>query len=225
MRLVESLKQSQQKLETMNAGFRERVESTFRQWPRAINRKFADMRSLSMHWLPQPALFDASNDEAALLAENSTLAAVHARLSAKLGEETFVGDWFTVDQACIDRFAEATGDRQWIHTEPLRAEQESPFRSTIAHGFLTLSLIPLLTDSIDPRSNLYPEARMVVNCGMNKVRFPHPVRSGRRVRARSRILQLVPARRSLEVVREVTIEIEHSNRPACVAEMVLRLYF
>lgn len=118
-----------------------------------------------------------------------------------------------------------TGDQQWIHTSPDRAKKESPYRTTIAHGFLTLALIPSLTDSVDPEKNIYPEARMVVNYGLNSVVFPFPIKIGKRIRARTRVTKLVPMKRGLEVVREIKIEIENISRPACIAETVVRLYF
>jgi len=227
MRLVESLRQSQEKLELMNAQFKGRVESTFRHWPEVINKKVATVRNMSMPWTHYLHLFDtdSANDETGLLLQCEASAAVYRRLKQQLGEETYIGDWLTIEQDSINQFAEVTGDNQWIHTDQSRATNESPFKTTIAHGFLTLSLIPFLTDSVDASKTPYPEARMVVNAGMNKVVFPAPVKVGKRIRARTRITKLEPLKRGLELVREVTIEVENSKRSACVAEMVLRLYF
>lgn len=146
-------------------------------------------------------------------------------LLEKIDTVTFLGDWHCVEQDCIDQFAEVTGDNQWIHTDPVRAAKESPFKATIAHGFLTLSLIPKLTNSVDLENNPYPEAKMVINFGLNQVRFPYPVKAGTRVRASIKLVNLVPMKRSIEVVNEVSIEVENSKRLACVAETVLRLYF
>ena len=102
---------------------------------------------------------------------------------------------------------------------------DSPFRATISHGFLTLALIPMLTKSTGTDQQLYPEAKLVVNHGLQRVHFPFPVKSGKRVRARSKLISLVPMKRGLELVREITIEIENSSRIACVAEPIVRLYF
>ena len=146
-------------------------------------------------------------------------------LKEKLGQETFEGEWETIDQNRNDQFAEVTGDKQWIHTDPVRANIESPFKSTIVHGFLTLSLIPKLTDTISSSKNLIPEAKMVVNYGLNQVRFPYPVRSGSRVRARTRIVGVQPKNNSIELINEISIEVEDRKRYACVAETVFRLYF
>lgn len=227
MRLVESLKHGQEKLELLNSELKNRVENTLRNWPETLNKKVSDIRNLSLPWT-QYFHFFHEPDEVLPLQEERALSqkfvALRQRLEASLGEESYVGEWFLLDQHCIDQFAEVTGDHQWIHTDPLRAAQESPFKTTIAHGFLTLSLIPMLTDTVNPEKNDYPEARMVVNYGMNKVVFPAPVRAGKRIRARTRIIEIRTLRRGLELVREVTIEVENSKRPACIAEMLLRLY-
>ena len=143
----------------------------------------------------------------------------------KLDEETFMGGWHCIGQECINSFAEVTDDHQWIHTDPERAAKESPFGCTIAHGFLTLALLPKLTDSVNPENNPYPEARMLVNYGLNRVRFPYPVKAGSRVRARTKLIDLIPSKRSVDVVNEISVEIDGSRRLACVAETVLRVYF
>jgi acyl dehydratase len=148
---------------------------------------------------------------------------VLAELRSQIGKETHVSDWVTVDQGRIDQFAEATGDHQWIHVDVERAKRESPFRAPIAHGFLTLSLLPMLASSGDtPR---YPGVRLSVNYGLNRVRFPAPVKSGSRVRSRSTLKEVDDVRNSLQIIREVTIEIEGGTKPACVAESISRLYF
>jgi acyl dehydratase len=227
MRLVDSLKQGQEKLESINSDFKNRVETTLKTWPETINKKVSDIRNLSLPWT-QYFHFFHDVEETSAPAEQRKLSdkfmALHQRLQAELGEETYIGEWFLVDQACIDQFAVATGDHQWIHIDPERSALESPFKTTIAHGFLTLSLIPKLTDTVNPEKQDYPEARLVVNYGMNKVVFPAPVKVNARIRARSRIIDIKFLRRGLELAREVTIEIENSKRPACVAEMILRLY-
>ena len=146
-------------------------------------------------------------------------------LKNKLGKETFLGEWYLIDQNCINQFAKATGDNQWIHTDSERAKVYSPFKSTIAHGFLTLALIPALTETTDPEKTPYPEAKMVVMYGLNKVRYLYPIKSGSRVRARIHLLGLTPIKHSIEVVNKVSIEVENRSRPACIAETVLRLRF
>ncbi len=164
---------------------------------------------------PEPAAIELHPEASKLMDE----------LTATLGEEIHVGSWLTVDQARIDRFADVTEDHQWIHTDPERASAESPFKTTIAHGFLTLSLLSVLTDSVDPENMKFPTAKMTVNYGLNKVRFPYPVKAGNRLRARTKIQSVTPIRRGLEIVQEISIEIEGCRRPGCVAESVIRLYF
>ena len=142
------------------------------------------------------------------------------------GQETAVGDWLLIDQGRIDAFAQATGDLQWIHIDPVRAAVESPYKSTIAHGFLTLSLLPLLTRSNAPEQfeQNYPGMRLRVNYGLNKVRFPAPVKPGDRLRARTTILEASPAANGVEIIYLLTVEIDGHDKPACVAEQVVRVY-
>jgi acyl dehydratase len=228
MRLVDSIKQGQEKLESLNTELKSRVENTFKNWPETLNKKVSDIRNMSLPWTQYFHFFHEPDETQSVSDEKVTLSdnfiALRQRLEAQLGEESYIGEWFELDQDCINQFAEVTGDHQWIHTDPERAAEESPFKATIAHGFLTLSLIPMLTDTVNPAKNDYPEARLVVNYGMNKVVFPAPVKAGKRIRARTRIIEITTLRRGLELVREVNIEIENSKRAACVAELVLRLY-
>lgn len=142
------------------------------------------------------------------------------------GEEIAVGQWIEVDQARINAFAEATGDMQWIHIDPERAKVESPYKSTVAHGFLTLSMLPLLTQSNAPGQfeKNYPGMRLRVNYGLNKVRFPSPVKPGDRIRARTKVLDASLAGNGVEIIYLLTIDIDGSEKPACIAEQVVRVY-
>ena len=141
-----------------------------------------------------------------------------------LGKEIFVGEWETIDQDCIDGFADLTGDKQWIHTDTKKAKIESPFKTTIAHGFLTLALIPKLTDKFN-FNEIHPDVKMVVNYGLNQVRFPFPVKSGSRIRGRVKIINVVPLKNSVELVNEVSIEVEGRKRFGCIAETLIRVYY
>ena len=142
------------------------------------------------------------------------------------GREIAVGEWLTIDQQRIDAFAEATGDLQWIHVDPQRAALESPYQSTVAHGFLTLSLLPLLTraNAEGQFERNYPGMRLRVNYGLNKVRFPAPVRPGDRVRARTTVLGAEAAGDGVEIAYRLTVEIDGQDKPACVAEQLVRVY-
>ena len=136
------------------------------------------------------------------------------------GKEWGKSDWLEVTQDRIDQFAEATNDHQWIHVDAERAKS-GPFGTTIAHGFLTLSLIPSLAGALTKVEGV----RMGINYGLNKVRFPSPVKVGSRVRAVSKNLTVEDVENGLQIVNQVTIEVEGQEKPACVAETVSRLYF
>lgn len=150
---------------------------------------------------------------------------VYNELSEKIGQVIHVGDWIHVDQERINQFGLVTEDMQWIHTDPERAAVESPFKTTIAHGFLTLALLPKLTDSVNPENNLFPTAKMVVNIGLNQVRFPYPVKSGNNLRASSTLTKVTPIKKGLEIEREIKVDIEGVRRPAAVVVSVIQLNF
>ena len=141
-------------------------------------------------------------------------------LDGRIGEEIAVSDWLEVTQSRIDQFADATGDRQWIHVDQARAATESPFKTTIAHGFLTLSLLsPLLRDSMQ-----FSGLRMAINYGVNRVRFISPVPAGARIRARIAVHGVEEVSGGFQVTWLATVEREHSDKPACVAEWIVRYY-
>ncbi len=140
-------------------------------------------------------------------------------LRTRVGDEIGASDWVVVDQRRIDLFAEATGDRQWIHVDPARAAA-GPFGATIAHGFLTLSLIAEFADA----AFTIGDQRMGVNYGLNRVRFPAPVPVGSRLRGRFRLLAFEPLDGGAQLTTEVTVEREGHAKPVCVAESVTRRY-
>ncbi len=143
-----------------------------------------------------------------------------------LGTEETPGEWHTVDQDQINRFADATGDHQFIHVDPERAAQ-TPFGTTVAHGFLTLSLLPFLQASIpaaDPAG--YEGLAMGVNYGLNKVRFPNPVKVDSRVRARRTLSSVdLVGPNAVQLTQKVIVEIEGETKPACAAEFLTRLMY
>lgn len=144
-----------------------------------------------------------------------------------LGEEEGVGEWFQVDQERINLFADATEDHQFIHIDPERSAQFSPYKVTIAHGFLTLSLIVHLGGSIPPKHTQALEGvYMGVNYGLDKVRFPAPVPVNSRIRARQKLLEVdLKNANTIQVKREVTVELEGSDKPVCIAETLTRLMY
>lgn len=142
-----------------------------------------------------------------------------ADLQSHVGQTLGTSDWLTITQDRIQQFADATGDQQWIHTDPVRAAA-GPFGAPVAHGFLTLSLLPWLFESgFD-----IADVRMGVNYGLNKVRFPAPVPVGSRLRGHFRLLSFEALAGGAQLTVEVTVEREGSDKPVCVAESVTRRY-
>ena len=142
-----------------------------------------------------------------------------ADLAGQQGQEIGLSDWIEVDQARIQRFADATDDQQWIHTNPARAAS-GPFGTTIAHGFLTLSLLPAFFDS----GFRVADSQMGINYGLNKVRFPAPVPVGSRLRARFTLLSYEPIEGGAQLAVLVSVECEGVAKPVCVAESLTRRY-
>ncbi len=143
-----------------------------------------------------------------------------ADLAACVGQEVAVSDWLAITQERVNRFAAATGDHQWIHVDVERAKQ-GPFGGPIAHGFLTLSLLPVFFES----SFEVRRSSMGVNYGLNKVRFTAPVPVGSRLRARMKLLACEPIEQEgLQMTWQVTVEREGADKPVCVAESLVRRY-
>ncbi len=144
----------------------------------------------------------------------------------QIGQEDPPSDWHAVGQAQINLFADATGDHQFIHVDPERAKQ-TPFGTTIAHGFLTLSLLPFLQSKLPPSApEAYQGVVMGINYGLNKVRFPAPVKVDSKVRARRELVAAeAPNPSTLQLTHKVTIEIDGEAKPACVAETLTRLVY
>lgn len=139
-------------------------------------------------------------------------------LEAFIGREIGTSDWTEVTQEQVNAFADATGDHQWIHCDPQRAAKESPYGSTIAHGFLTLALIPrLLMDLVSIK-----ELKMAINYGLNRLRFPNAVPVGAQVRLVAKLADVLKLTGAVQAVFRVNIEVKGQGKPACVAEMVMR---
>lgn len=136
-----------------------------------------------------------------------------------VGQEVGVSDWLEVTQKRVDIFADATDDHQWIHVDPVKAAG-GPYGGTIAHGYLTLALLaPLMKQTYEVKNR-----KLAVNYGLNKVRFPAPVRVGSRVRARNLLESAERSGDMIQIVWNVTVEVEGSTKPACVAESIVRIY-
>ena len=143
-----------------------------------------------------------------------------AELKDLIGQEVAHSEWVEISQERVNTFADATGDHQWIHIDVERAKRESPFGGPIAHGFLTLSLLPMLVANAIKLTYV----KMGVNYGLNKVRFPSPVPVGSRVRARLKLLEIEDIKDGAQLTWEVTIEREGQDKPVCVAESISRAY-
>lgn len=137
-----------------------------------------------------------------------------------LGAELGTSDWLTITQEQVNKFADATLDHQWIHVDAERAEQ-GPFGGTIAHGFLTLSLL----SALNAQTYRFENVKMGINYGLNKVRFPNPVRVGARVRSHTRLAEITEIDGGLQLTVESTVEIEGADKPACVAQGLTRVLF
>jgi acyl dehydratase len=142
-------------------------------------------------------------------------------LHSLVGQEVAIGDWFEVTQDRINQFAEATGDHQWIHLDTERAKSDSPYRTTIAHGFLTLSLLShLMAETVQIKLPI----KMGINYGLNKVRFVSAVPAGAKIRARATLQNLEEVPGGQQLTWAITVEREGGDKPACVAEWLVRYY-
>ena len=221
--VFEFIKEKRADLKDNTDRYRVMIEPKFKALSQKLNSSISN--TLNNPWMLNLPSIDKSNIfKKKEPITNENIKKAYDKIKNRVGEEILVGQWETVNQDQINRFADLTGDNQWIHTDVEKAKIESPFKSTIAHGFLTLSLIPKLTENFDFES-IHPGLKMIVNCGLNQVRFPYPVKSGSKIRGRVKITNLTPRKNNIELVNEVSIEVEGRKRFGCVAETVLRLYY
>ena len=221
--VFEFIKEKRADLKDNTDRYRVMIEPKFKALSQKLNSRISN--TLNNPWMLNLSSIDKKNIfKRKESISNKNIKEAYDKIKNRVGEEILVGQWETVNQDQINRFADLTGDNQWIHTDVEKAKIESPFKSTIVHGFLTLSLIPKLTENFDFAS-IHPGLKMIVNCGLNQVRFPYPVKSGSKIRGRVKIINLIPKRNNIELVNEVSIEVEGRKRYGCVAETVLRLYY
>jgi acyl dehydratase len=142
-------------------------------------------------------------------------------LRTLVGQRLGVSEWFVMTQERVQAFADGTDDHQWIHCDPERARVESPYGTTVAHGFLTLALCNSLSQQIFTITGI----KMVLNYGLNRVRFPNPVPVGSRLRMISDLMELKETRVGAQVICKQTFEVEGQSKPACVAETIVRVFF
>lgn len=141
-------------------------------------------------------------------------------LATWMGREVGCSEWIAIEQDRIQKFADATGDQQWIHIDAERAALESPYKSTIAHGYLTLSLLPMIFESCVRIDGI----GMAINYGLDRVRFPAPVLTGQRVRGRLTLDQLGPITGGVQAHWSATVDVQNGDKPVCVAQMLTRYY-
>ena len=221
--VFEFIKEKRADLKDNTKRYRIMLEPKFKSLSKKLNSSISN--TLNNPWMFNlPTIYRSNIFKRKTPISNENIKNAYNEISVSIGKELLVGNWETIDQDKINSFAEVTGDKQWIHTDMEKAKKQSPFKTTIAHGFLTLSLIPKLTEAFDFNS-IHPGLKMVVNCGLNQVRFPFPVKSGSKIRGRVKIISAVPKKNNIELVNEVSIEVEGRKRFGCVAETVLRLYY
>jgi acyl dehydratase len=149
---------------------------------------------------------------------------LYGQLQERIAQEVHLSEWLTITQQRINAFADATSDHQWIHVDPVRAAAESPWGTTIAHGYLTLSLYPMLRGLVSAEHPIYPGVRQVINYGLDKLRFPNAVKSGARIRARCVLTQVEEVKGGVQTTEQATFEIDGETKPACIALAIMRLY-
>ena len=151
--------------------------------------------------------------------------AVLSELQGRIGQEIHLSPWLEMTQERVRAFADATGDHQWIHVDPERAARESPWHAPIAHGYLTLSLYPMLRGLVEADRPVFPGVKQVVNYGLDRLRVPSAVRVGSRIRAHCVLQQVEEVSGGLQVTETFTVEIDGESKPACVAVAIMRMYF
>ena len=194
--VFEFIKEKRADLKDNTKRYRIMLEPKFKSLSKKLNSSISN--TLNNPWMfDLPTIYRSNIFKRKIPISNENIKNAYNEISVSIGKELLVGNWETIDQDKINSFAEVTGDKQWIHTDMEKAKKQSPFKTTIAHGFLTLSLIPKLTEAFDFNS-IHPGLKMVVNCGLNQVRFPFPVKSGSKIRGRVKIISVVPKKNNIE---------------------------
>lgn len=216
MRIAELIKEKREQLPAASNDFRKwiKFEEFKKSFSTSISNSFAGplIEKLVYHSPFQDPIIEKG------------VAATFANLKSRVGQEVHLSEWCKVTQDRINRFAEVTGDLQWIHVDEVRAKRESPYRSTVAHGFLILSMVPKLRELDEYAKQNYPGSRMLINCGFSGVSFSYPVKPGQSIRSRTWLRSVTANKRSIDLVEEIAIEIGKSNKTACTMHILLKLY-
>lgn len=220
MRIVELIREKTQKINLVNLST-ESFELQMRELRASLSERFATGRAGDI-W-ERLSQFSPAQDRNRIGIDPQVQDYCDC-LSEQLDCEIYQGDWLEISQSCIDAFSQVTQDKQWIHLDLERARLESPYRTTIAPGFLILSMIPTLRNYESLGQGVGKSVRIVVNCGLGEVRFINPVKSGKRIRARSLLKKIETKKKCVEVTERITIDIEPGIKCACVADVVYRVY-
>jgi len=214
------LKEKSQQMHLSNGDLMRKLEPQMRELTASLSQSVSN--SFASEWISKWVTV-ANEDNPARIIASPEARALYQQLQVKLGCEVHCSAWHSISQDAINAFSEVTGDKQWIHIDEYRAGKESPYKSTIAHGFLVLSLLPALRGLGDVDKH-YPGARLIVNSGLNDLRFLAPVKSGQSIRIRSFLRRATLSKRSVEICEDLIVEIEHSERKACTATLLLKAY-
>lgn len=212
MKWVDLLKEKSQHIQIVNSEFIKRFEPQVREFRESINHSVST--SFASEWLSK-WLTVANEDLVLLEVISPRVQALHDQVQKKVGQEIHRSDWHCIAQQLIDQFATVTGDTQWLHVDAEKAKRDSPFKSTIAHGLLLLSLMPKLRAIECDKT--YDSGRFIMNRGIDEVRFHAPVKPGQRIRLRAYLRRVTPAKRHLEIAEDIIIELEGSLRQVCTA--------
>ncbi|WP_188151331.1 MaoC/PaaZ C-terminal domain-containing protein [Teredinibacter waterburyi] len=219
MKLVTLLKEKSQQIQHSNEELIRKFEPQVREFRTSLSQSVYG--TMASDWISKWVA--AGNAAPVVVQPLPECQALYDSLRSKLGSEIHTSDWRMISQSLITEFAQLSGDSQWIHTDELRTRKESPFKGTVAHGFLLLSLLPNLRGLAD--AHQYPGSRFILNSAVHNVRFLAPVKPGQSIRSRSILRSVTLAKRSVEIHEEITLELKHSSKTACVASLELRAYF
>lgn len=220
MKLVNLFKEKSQQFQQFqlsNSELIRRFEPQVRELRESLNQSVSN--SFASAWFSK--WLAVANEESEIVAVPEAVDLYNA-LITRVGQEMHLSDWHTISQMDINAFAQVTGDNQWIHVDEVKARRESPFRSTVAHGFLLLALLPRLRDLGNCHS--YSGARYVVNTGVQQAQFQWPVKPGQSVRARTTLRKVALHRRGVDITEEMVLELRDTHRRACSVLVEFRVF-
>jgi len=215
MKIVQLIREKRLELKAANEAFVKRIEPQIEEFQEAVkNAHITSRLRRSEIWPVQDRALPMRPKVVDMLKS----------LEPVRGEVIHVGDWVTIDQECITQFSHLTGDEQWIHLDQDKARKCSPFRTTVAQGFLVISLLPKMANFDSYQDTIYQGAKYFINCGLDKVEFLNPVKVNTKIRCRTIIKDIKPERRYLDVTQLMLIERAGDEKLVCRAEVLLRVF-